>query len=160
MELFPNNVVISRGAGVGNVQHALLTDIKYIFQYVVLALEALIGYFDEFADDRKDFLDPRLHDNLLVDDKSFSRSRKYFWALSCLSGFNFYIGNVIYQWKVSRDIWEKEFPAFDRGGWPREQEQMKEIDHLCEELQAIRVRFQQQLQKYKRTEMVSSVLVL
>jgi hypothetical protein len=140
---FSKDVVICMEPPFGNVQHALLTSIKYIFRYALPAWEALIGYFDKPADDRKDFLDPRLHDNLLVDDESFTRSRKYFWALSRLSEFNLYIGSAIHQWKGLRDIWEKRFPERDPGGWLRAQEQMTEIDYLCEKLQAIRVRFQQ-----------------
>jgi hypothetical protein len=38
---------------------------------------------------------------------------------------------------------EKRVPELDPGGWPRAQKQMTEIDHLCEKLQATRVRFQQ-----------------
>jgi hypothetical protein len=121
----------------------VLTSIKYIFRYAVPAWEALVRYFDKFADDRKDFLDPRMHDNLLVDDESFTRLRKYFWALSYLSELNLYIGSAIHQWKGSRDTWEKRFPELDPGSWARAQEQMTEIDPLCEKLQAIRIRFQQ-----------------
>ena len=30
-------------------------------------------------------MDPSGHDNLLFDDGAFSRSRRYFWAIDCLS---------------------------------------------------------------------------
>ena len=30
-------------------------------------------------------MDPSEHDNLLFDDGAFSRSRRYFWAIDCLS---------------------------------------------------------------------------
>lgn len=39
----------------GNVQHALLTSIKYVFRYAVPAQEALVRDFDKFADNKKDF---------------------------------------------------------------------------------------------------------
>jgi hypothetical protein len=110
---------------------------SYIFRYAVPAWEALVGYFDQFADERKDFLGPSLHDNLRVDDETFSRSRKYFWALSCLSAFNLYIGSMIQQWKGSRDIWEKRFLELNPRGWARAQEQMTEIDHLYEQMEAV-----------------------
>ena len=96
-QLFPKDVVISMEPPFDNVQHALLTSIKYIFRYAVPAWEALVRYLDKFADDRKDFLDPRLDGDLLVDDESSTRSRKYFWALSYLSELNLYIGSAIHQ---------------------------------------------------------------
>ena len=30
-------------------------------------------------------MEPNEHDNLLFDDGAFSRSRRYFWAIDCLS---------------------------------------------------------------------------
>jgi hypothetical protein len=72
----------------------------------------LVEHFDEFLKDGKPFLKAREHDNLLVDDETFSRSRKYFWSLSCLSEFILYINDAIYQWETSRDIWNKTFNGY------------------------------------------------
>jgi hypothetical protein len=84
MQLFPKDVVICMEPPFSNVQHALLTSIKYIFRYALPAWEALIGYFDKSADDRKDILDPRLHvtcswtTNTSLDHESnFGRSAVY-----------------------------------------------------------------------------------
>jgi len=38
-----------------------------------VALKELADYFDEFFKERRTFLDPKEHDNLLVDDETFSR---------------------------------------------------------------------------------------
>jgi len=43
---------------------------------------------------------PTGHDNLLFDDGTFSRSRKYFWAIDCLSEFDINIGDNLTQWEL------------------------------------------------------------
>ncbi len=42
---------------------------------------------------------PALHDELLQDDERFSRSRKYAWAIKCLTNFERTISDNIFQWK-------------------------------------------------------------
>ena len=44
----------------------------------------LLGYFDHIISEKHAFLDPERHDNLLSDDETFSRSKKYFWAITTL----------------------------------------------------------------------------
>ncbi|KAH8599579.1 hypothetical protein B0O99DRAFT_365076 [Bisporella sp. PMI_857] len=44
----------------------------------------IIEYFDNLISEKDTFLDPERHDNLLSDDESFSRSKKYFWAITTL----------------------------------------------------------------------------
>lgn len=77
----------------------------------------LLVYFDNLFNEGKVFLNPDDHDALLVDDKVFSRSRKYFWALSCLTEFGKCIADNIHQWDVSREMWEKELPTCDPEDW-------------------------------------------
>ena len=43
---------------------------------------------------------PAQHDNLLFDDGAFSRSRKYFWAIECLSEFELSISDNLLQWEL------------------------------------------------------------
>lgn len=107
----------------------------------VLAWEHLADHFDEFLDDGKAFMNPKEHDKLLVDDETFSRSRKYFWTLNCLSQFDICIGDNIHQWKASRAIWENILPSYDPTGWPEALQQMKQIEFLVEKLVAYRERF-------------------
>ncbi|KAF5870652.1 putative mg2+ transporter zinc transport protein [Botrytis fragariae] len=47
-------------------------------------MEQIHEYFDDLITERIAFLDPLKHDNLLVDDETFSRSKRYFWATSTL----------------------------------------------------------------------------
>jgi hypothetical protein len=97
------------------------------------------GLFDSFLDDGKTFLTAKEHDNLLVDDENFSRSRKYFWSLSCLSEFMLYINDAIHQWEASRDIWEVKFDDFLTGEW---KDNIEDNNKLCEKLKALRDRMQ------------------
>lgn len=108
---------------------------------IMVSWDELLTYFDNLFDEGKVFLEPNSHDNLLVDDEVFSRSRKYFWALSCLSEFEKCISDTIYQWDTSRAIWEKELPTFDPDDWENVQVQIKKIEIVAERLRDYRKRF-------------------
>ena len=41
-------------------------------------------YFDELLSEKRGLLNPVYHDSLLTDDKTLSRSKKYFWAIEFL----------------------------------------------------------------------------
>lgn len=45
-------------------------------------------------------MQPNEHDKLLFDDGAFSRSRRYFWAIDCLSGFESRISDNIAKWEM------------------------------------------------------------
>ena len=52
---------------------------------IVQATTHIVDYVDEILDIKSDILlDPKKHDQLLFDDDSFSRSRKYWWASNLL----------------------------------------------------------------------------
>ncbi|MCJ1310262.1 hypothetical protein MMC25_003924 [Agyrium rufum] len=57
-------------------------------------------FFDHILDSGDSLMRPAEHDNLLFDDGSFSRSRKYFWAINCLSTFEEHISDNIEQWEL------------------------------------------------------------
>lgn len=61
-------------------------------------------------------MQPSEHDNLLFDDGSFSRSRRYFWVIDCLSEFELSITDNIVQWEMYRDARIK--PLVDSGQLP------------------------------------------
>jgi hypothetical protein len=50
-----------------------------------------------------DFMEPKTYSKLLFDDESFGRSRKYFWAIGCLSEFDITIADNIKQWDMYRE---------------------------------------------------------
>ena len=60
-------------------------------------------FFDYILDHGNAFMKPAEHDNLLFDDASFSRSRKYFWAINCLSEFVTSITDNIHQWELFKE---------------------------------------------------------
>lgn len=111
---------------------SFLTLVYHSILKAVVAWGGLVTYFDKFLDEGKVFMDPTAHDNLLVDDEAFSRSRKYFWALSCLSELQTCIDDNIHQWDTSRTIWETALANED--DWPNASNQMKEIEIWVDKL--------------------------
>lgn len=91
-----------------------------------------VRHFDSLLDEGNIFMDPAAHDNLLVDDEAFSRSRKYFWALSCLVIFRASLEDNINQWETSRVTWEREFA--DAKKWAGAQGKMQEIEVSVDKL--------------------------
>ena len=59
-----------------------------------------LSYFDYILDGGDSLMKPTEHDNLLFDDGAFSRSRRYFWAIDCLSEFELSITDNIAQWEL------------------------------------------------------------
>lgn len=55
---------------------------------VVKGYERILSYFNEIIVEKDIFLDPEVHDSLLSDDESFSRSKRYFWAITTLKEIN------------------------------------------------------------------------
>lgn len=76
-----------------------------------------LSYFDYILDGGDSLMKPAEHDNLLFDDGAFSRSRRYFWAIDCLSEFELSITDNITQWelyKAARLPWVKDLPEHDQ----------------------------------------------
>ena len=59
-----------------------------------------LSYFDYILDGGDSLMKPAEHDNLLFDDGAFSRSRRYFWTIDCLSEFELTITDNITQWEL------------------------------------------------------------
>ncbi len=59
-----------------------------------------LSYFDYILDGGDSLMKPAEHDNLLFDDAAFGRSRKYFWAIDCLTEFDLSITDNIVQWEL------------------------------------------------------------
>ena len=58
------------------------------------------SFFDYILDGGDSLMNPEEHDRLLFDDGAFSRSRRYFWAIDCLSEFELSISDNINQWEL------------------------------------------------------------
>lgn len=61
------------------------------------------SFFEYILDSGDSLMRPTEHDNLLFDDGAFSRSRRYFWAIDCLSEFENNITDNMLQW----ELWKK-----------------------------------------------------
>lgn len=58
------------------------------------------SFFEFILDSGDSLMQPTAHDNLLFDDGAFSRSRRYFWAIDCLSEFELSITDNLSQWQL------------------------------------------------------------
>ncbi|TGO39162.1 hypothetical protein BHYA_0059g00260 [Botrytis hyacinthi] len=93
----------------GAPQNALST----FFDYAIIAVshmiqkwEQILEHFDNLITKKIAFLDPLKHDNFLVNDETFSRSKRYFWAISTLKELDAVISENIQQ--VSKLINQRE----------------------------------------------------
>ena len=74
------------------------------------------SFFDFILDNGDSLMQPSEHDNLLFDDGAFSRSRKYFWAIDCLSEFDLCITDNLVQWELYKTA--RIQPLLDAGSLP------------------------------------------
>ena len=104
-----------------------------------------LSYFDYILDGGDSLMKPAEHDNLLFDDGAFSRSRRYFWAIDCLSEFEVSITDNIIQWelyKAARVPSMKDLPE-------RDQRQLSFAERQYRVLQNQRESFRQKLASTK-----------
>ncbi|KAM0240898.1 hypothetical protein ACHAP5_007762 [Fusarium lateritium] len=103
------------------------------------------------------FLDPNQHDNLLFDDDTFSRSRRYFWVVSCLESFQAVIDDAIEEWEKFRAEWPNMMmgidPAEESSTTEASQEMTRrvldEIETQVDRLRDISARFESSRDKTK-----------
>ena len=87
---------------------------------------------------------PTEHDNLLFDDGAFSRSRRYFWAIDCLSEFDVVVSDNIVQWELYRAA--RIQPLLEGHGLPDlDMLQLKQVERRYEILCNQREFFRQKL---------------
>lgn len=96
------------------------------------------SFFDYILDDGDSLMQPPNHDNLLFDDGSFSRSRRYFWAINCLSEFENAITDNITQW----ELYKAALPILDND---LDNIQYRNAERQCRVLQNQREYFRQKL---------------
>jgi hypothetical protein len=74
--------------------------------------ERIGTYFSSILDDQP-IVDPSEHDKLLFDDDTFSRSRRYFWAVDSLEVFRTQILDTIQEWDNFWDAREMGIRMFE-----------------------------------------------
>ena len=104
-----------------------------------------LSYFDYILDGGDSLMKPTEHDNLLFDDGAFSRSRRYFWAIDCLSEFELTITDNIAQWESYKTA---RVPAFEAMS-EHDQRQLAFAERQYRVLQNQRESFRQKLASTK-----------
>ncbi len=75
---------------------ALEVMVEFSIRMVIQRWTKILEYFTWLLGHRNTLSDPDAHDSLLFDDDSFSRSRRYFWAINYLAELEISIyGNII-----------------------------------------------------------------
>lgn len=106
------------------------------------------SFFDFTLDGSDSLMQPSEHDNLLFDDGAFSRSRRYFWAIDCLSEFDISISDNIRQWELYKEA--RVVPCMAAGALPElEHHQFKQAEKQCRILQVQREDMRQKLASTK-----------
>ena len=106
------------------------------------------SFFDFTLDGSDSLMEPSEHDNLLFDDGAFSRSRRYFWAIDCLSEFNVSISDNINQWELFKQA--RVLPFLAANTLPElEYRQYQQAERQCRTLQVQRENFRQKLASTK-----------
>lgn len=106
------------------------------------------SFFDFTLDGSDSLMQPSEHDNLLFDDGAFSRSRRYFWAIDCLSEFDTSISDNIKQWELYKEA--RVLPRVAAGALPElEYHQFKQAEKQCRVLQIQRESMRQKLASTK-----------
>ena len=106
------------------------------------------SFFDFTLDGSDSLMEPSEHDNLLFDDGAFSRSRRYFWAIDCLSEFEISISDNINQWELFKQA--RVLPLLAADALPElEYRQFKQAEKQCRILHVQRENFRQKLASTK-----------
>ena len=102
------------------------------------------SFFEFILDGGDSLMKPTEHDNLLFDDGAFSRSRRYFWAIDCLSEFEVVVSDNIVQWELYRAA--RIQPLLDAQSLPElDFVQFKQVERRYEILSNQREFFRQKL---------------
>lgn len=106
------------------------------------------SFFDFTLDGADSLMQPSEHDNLLFDDGAFSRSRRYFWAIDCLSEFDVSISDNITQWELYKTA--RVLPLLAIDALPDiDYQQFKKAEKQCRILHVQREYFRQKLTSTK-----------
>lgn len=127
-----------------NASGAVEVMIEFTVRMVIERWLDIAEYFAWLIGHRDILSDPDAHDSLLFDDDSFSRSRRYFWAINYLAELDLSIsGNIAQLEKFARRDTAVQDPARQHhlGRLPKNaaiNEQLDQLQYLRERLQAQR----------------------
>ncbi|RDL41684.1 uncharacterized protein BP5553_01663 [Venustampulla echinocandica] len=125
------------------MRDAVLLMTRKLMRYAVSRWQIMIEHFDDILDDGNTFMNPSNHDSLLVDDETFSGSRKYFWALTCLSNFKACLEDSIATWDMCRETWMTKLPDEVMPRTALSKQTAADVDELSQKLKLLHARFQE-----------------
>jgi hypothetical protein len=108
-----------------DVEGALDAMVGFSIRMVLQRWEKILEYFTWLLGHRDTLSEPDAHDSLLFDDDSFSRSRRYFWAINYLAELDISISRNIIQLDtfIGEDSLNKSL-----------REQLNQLQHLRERI--------------------------
>jgi hypothetical protein len=124
--------------------------------YVAATWDEILGEVERLVDSG-DVLQKQDHlQDILFDDDAFSTSKRYFWAINFIHEVVSLIDNAIEQWTHYRQWcitpWKRDARTGREAYWyEQSQEVLAKADHrgekACEDLKALRKRFQERLER-------------
>jgi len=107
--------------------------IEFTARMVVKRWLEIFDYFSMLIGHRNSLPDPDIHDSLLFDDDSFSRSRRYFWAINYLAELDTSIAGNLAQLEAWIAKWPDHLHVLKKGinvevkTLPEQMEQLKAL---------------------------------
>jgi hypothetical protein len=127
-----------------DVLHATIVVTNKALETVASYWQQILDYFEAFIGEKDTFLDPERHDSLLSDDEAFSRSKKYFWAITTLRELNLSISDNLFQIQRLLDlkapVWVRNTPG---SAFEEEQSTLRDRYREMEEI-AVKLREKRQ----------------
>jgi hypothetical protein len=103
-------------------------------------LKELLEYFQELVSEKSALFNPDLHDSLLSDDETFSRSKTYFWAINMLREIEISISRNIKQIEDCINTWPR-LNSSEENDRDRARRAEKQLRPSIEKLTALRDKF-------------------
>jgi hypothetical protein len=110
--------------------------VEFTIRVVIDRWLGIAEYFAWLIGHRDALADPEIHDSLLFDDASFSRSRRYFWAINYLAELDDSIAGNILQ----LERWIASWPQHLSVGGKEMNAEVRSLPERLNELMALQLR--------------------
>lgn len=81
------------------LKSVFLTIVAVALKFAAASWDGVARYFEKLLNEAETLLSPNEHDMLLIEDSTFKRSRRYFWAIDALSNFTGRITEIVEAWE-------------------------------------------------------------
>jgi hypothetical protein len=110
--------------------------VEFTIRVVINRWLAITEYFAWLIGHREALADPEAHDSLLFDDASFSRSRRYFWAINYLAELDDSIAGNIAQ----LESWIAKWPQHLTVGSKETHDDVRSLPERLNQLMTLQLR--------------------